>query len=160
MKKMILPQKRDKNELKNASILAKVIKIAEKNGFKEHLSFLPLFLSYKNGKNNRKFNKKQFLALIERIWERNKEKIIFSHAFALAFWGSKRRFKNGTTYEQYEKRCLQAGMTKKEALANLESYERACFTILEYKYRLQEMVISSDPIMYLEHCLTNKDYKH
>ena len=62
---------------KNKKLFVKIIEKAEKGGYREHLSFLPLFPK----------SKINFRNLVETILWENMEKIILSHSFAQAFFG-------------------------------------------------------------------------
>ena len=73
----------------NEKIIYKAIMKAEKCGYRGHLDYLPLHLSFINGEKKKKFTKKKFMELVARIWNAHLEEIIFSHEFAKAFFGEK-----------------------------------------------------------------------
>ncbi|GAG82429.1 unnamed protein product, partial [marine sediment metagenome] len=77
---------------------------------------------------------------------------IFSHRFAKAFWGEETMGKDGSKYEDYLKSCLDAGMTKDEALSDWE-VDDDNFTISAWQYHLQQMVLEKEALKYLEKCL-------
>jgi hypothetical protein len=112
--------------MKDEEILYKAIMKAEKNGYRDHLNYLPLHMSFVNTKAKKQFTKKKFKSLITRIWYSHAEEIIFSHNFAKAFFGDNIgptiKFKNV------------------DALVTLKSYELA----------LMSMSLEEDRIKYLE----------
>jgi hypothetical protein len=70
-------------------ILQKVIIKAEKNGYKGHMQYLPMFLKRDPSK-KKKLSKKDFMKFMSRIWFIHKNDIIYSHEFAKAFFGEKK----------------------------------------------------------------------
>lgn len=66
-----------------------ILKKAEKNGYKDHLRYCPLFLK-RHPETKKKFTEKELWDLMARVWLREIEKIIFSHSFAKAYFGEKK----------------------------------------------------------------------
>lgn len=79
------PTKEDLEIIKRGKILHKALKIAEKNGYKAHLGYLPIFIS----RQSKILSRQALESLMERIWQRYANDIIFSHAFAKAFFNEK-----------------------------------------------------------------------
>ena len=61
----------------NEDILYKAILKAEKNGYKDHLRFLPILVKIND-----------LFHLSKKCFYAHKTEIIFSHNFAKAFWGN------------------------------------------------------------------------
>lgn len=93
-------------------ILYKAIKKAEKNGYRGHMCYLPMFLKRDPSK-KKKLSKRTFMQLMSRIWFMNKETIIFSHEFAKAF------FPKDSDYYHYH---LQMMVIKKNPIEYLEKF--------------------------------------
>ena len=102
-------------------IIRAAVDKASKNGYDRWKSFVPAFPLLKVK------SKKKLQELIGATLFLNKEKIIFSHDFAKAFWDEK---------------------------AHVRKYlDNLATDTIAWKYHLQEMAILEDPIKYLERFL-------
>lgn len=115
----------DKKE-KKQEIFAKILDKVEKMGYNKHVGMLPIFLcgGKKTGHNT---EEKELKKLSNKILYSQKEKIVYSHEFARAFWGE----------------------------GNLEDRELGRYP--EWLWHLQVMVSTGDPISYLEEFLGNEE---
>ncbi len=132
--------------MEDKKILQKAILIAEKNGYKGHLGYLPMFLK-RCPEKKEKFTKQEFMDLVSELWLRHKNDIIFDHSFAKAFWGNEIICKDGGTYDIYLKSCIDAGMTKEEAKLDWEIDEH--ITLPKWQYWLQRIVLEAEPLKYI-----------
>ncbi len=95
--------------MENKEIIQKAILKAEKNGYKGHLDYCPLFLKRKPDL-KKKLTKKELMDLVSELWLRHINEIIFSHDFAKAYFLDK--------WQQ----MLQNMVIKKNPLKFLEKY--------------------------------------
>ncbi len=129
--------------------LKRAIEKAEANGFKEHLKYLPLFPHYKTGE---KPKNEQLELLANHIFMNQKERIIFSHSFAKAFWKPDKT--------KYCKLCKRKGgwwtTVSLGCHFGEEDEWRICPTCdgkskvdIRWRYHLQRMVVEEEPFKYL-----------
>lgn len=112
-------------KMTDKEILQKVVQIARKNGFKLN----SLWCLDNN-----------------ETWFDYKEKIIFSHDFAKAFWGIGDVDDQGRTIDEgWEKEFKDSGL-----FMDKEDYEYSGEWKIAYHYHLKQMVMCSEPIKYLE----------
>jgi len=112
--------------MKNEEILKKAIEKAVKNGY-----FIPQTDKMLVGQFSRIYGKKTVQGWYFAS-------IIYSHDFAKAFWGE----------EKLCGICLQPFDCGYDHEENFESGEKNYF--IQWQYHLKEMVISENPIKYLE----------
>ena len=93
-------------------ILYKAIMKAEKNGYKGHLEYLPMFLKRDPSK-KKGLSKTAFRDLISRLWLVHTYDIVFSHDFAKAFFVD-----DGDYYHYY----LQQMVLKRNPIKYLEKF--------------------------------------
>ena len=75
--------------------------------------------------------------------------VIFDHNFAKAFFGSEMICKDGTTLQDWLQSCSQAGMTEQEAKDDWE-LDQDCNNIPLWQWHLQKLVLSEEPLKYIE----------
>ncbi|MBW2968536.1 hypothetical protein KY314_00250 [Candidatus Woesearchaeota archaeon] len=129
--------------MEKGEILKKTIKKAIKNGWKKGERFLEDWWDETNS--------------FERIiyWKAYYH-LIFSHDFAKAFWGEEKVDEFGYKFEDMSDREIQSSYPKGfiykagETLYKQRNYDDAQQS---WKFHLQQMVISEDPLKYLEHFL-------
>lgn len=117
-----------------------IIKYAEKNGYKEHVGYFPIFLSPPADPN--KPNYKEFLEKLARriIWQYRYE-IIFSHDFAKTFFGE--------VDEWYSAKCTcSGGIHPLMDMHTMDCAKVSCKR--DWKFHLQQMVLQEDPFEYLQ----------
>ncbi len=110
--------------MENREIIQKAILKAEKNGYKGHLEYCPLFLKRKP-EMKKKLTKQEFMDLVSELWLKHLNEIIFSHKFAKTYW-SEKDYTDG-----------------KIVICNLKAWQ----------YHLQAMVLEEKPLKYLKEFL-------
>ena len=116
----------------NKQIFKKVILKAEKNRFNV-VQYLPAFPPFPPVD----FNSDKALFLLYAI----KEKILFSHDFAKAFWGE-------FDSSEYDRMMERADPLAMSSIAELRREARQSFK--DWEYHLKKMVLEKEPLKYLE----------
>ena len=115
----------------------KVIKKAEKRGYKGHLAMLPLpHLKMQRGE-----------SFLEAVFWNHRYEILFSHDFAKAIFGEKDMWP--------ETKCTCGGVDFHMA-GSFDAHRDTCKRTKAdrgYLFHLKQMVVEQDPFLYLENYL-------